>query len=328
MKEIMLTGARPTGDLHLGHYVGAFKNFVDIQKKYECYFVISDIHMLTTKCSPEFISEILDNTRNMVIDSIGMGLDPNKTTFYLQSNIPELAYIFILIQNLIDAERLRQIPSLEEMTQHIGKLNHYSLGLLGYPVLEAADIISIQADCVPVGKDNIDHIKVTQEIASKINSTFKANLKIPNYITSKNNHIVGLDGNHKMSKSLKNAIFVKDSPKEVSEKINKIIWTKSSDSSPNVVIEYLKVFGSENDTVKELLEDFSKDRDIEKASREMLINILNDILSPMHERSYKFKENPHSVDEILAEETKKVRKVVINNLNYLKEKMKLPNLYI
>ena len=193
MKEIMLSGGRPTGKLHLGHYVGAFKTFADLQENYENYFIISDIHMLTTKSTKQEIDTIFENSINMIIDAIGMEIDPNKTTFYLQSQIPNLSHVFGIFQNYVKIDRVNNTPSLIEMSKHSNQ-DEVSLGLVAYPVLEAADVFSLKTDVVPVGKDNIDHIMIAQEIIRYLNNEFNSNFKVPRYITTDNNHIVGTDG--------------------------------------------------------------------------------------------------------------------------------------
>ena len=269
MNKIMITGGRPTGRLHLGHYVGAFKTFVNMQNDYTNYFIISDMHMLTTKNKKEDIDSIFNKAVNFVIDAIGMGVDPEKTTFYLQSQIPSLSNIYGIFQNYININRINKVSSLKEMSKHSCK-EEMSLGLIGYPVLEAADVFSIGADVVPVGKDNIDHIKITQEIITTLNNEFSMHYKIPEYITTENNYLIGLDGSNKMSKSLDNAIYVRDSIDEVHEKIRKIPWNENNNI--NVVREYLKVF---YDSDFELIKNKDYDSTLtEKDAKDLLINCI------------------------------------------------------
>lgn len=323
MKKIMLTGARPTGKLHLGHYVGAFKNFAQFQNRYENYFIISDLHMLTTETRKKEVLAIHENAINMFMDCVGMGIDPGKTTFYLQSNIPELTFFFVLIQNLITVKRVKKTPSLLEMSKH-ANMDGLSLGLLAYPVLEAGDIISLEADYIPVGRDNIDHIKITQEIVQQINKKYNSNFKIPNYVTSNNNHIVGLDGHNKMSKSLNNAIFIRDTKQDIENKINNITWQNSLDvKNKNVVIEYLKIFGKDTNIFNQIVEDYNKGKNIEKHTKKILIKILNDLLDPMRERISRYENNQKMVDDILKSGTEVVRKKVIKTLDKLKKAMGL-----
>src|SRR5579864_2434640 len=161
----MLTGDRPTGKLHLGHYVGTLKNRVKLQQQFESFFIIADVHMLTTKHLPEHIRETDVHARELVLDAIAAGIDPEIATFYLQSGVHEIHEMYTLLQNLVTVSRLERIPSLKDMARDAQIEMPY--GLLGYPVLQSADILSVKADVVPVGKDNMAHIEVTREIARR-----------------------------------------------------------------------------------------------------------------------------------------------------------------
>lgn len=306
MKKIMLSGGRPTGKLHLGHYVGAFKSFAEMQDEYMNFFIISDIHMLTTKSTKKEIDTIYDNSLNMIIDAIGMGIDPNKTIFYLQSQIPNLSHIFGIFQNYVKLNRVNNTPSLLEMSKHSNN-EEVSLGLVAYPVLEAADVFALNADIVPVGKDNIDHIKITQEIITYLNSEFNANFKVPQYITTENNHIVGTDGNNKMSKSLNNSIYIRDSKEDVNEKILKMKWTENNSDELNVVMEYFKIFAPEQ--YNELLNKYNTGALNETQAKMLLAEVINNILKPMRARMKPYIENKHSVLEILKNGTNTVKNI-------------------
>ncbi len=314
MNKIMITGGRPTGRLHLGHYVGAFKTFVNMQNDYTNYFIISDMHMLTTKNKKEDIDSIFNKAVNFVIDAIGMGVDPEKTTFYLQSQIPSLSNIYGIFQNYININRINKVSSLKEMSKHSCK-EEMSLGLIGYPVLEAADVFSIGADVVPVGKDNIDHIKITQEIITTLNNEFSMHYKIPEYITTENNYLIGLDGSNKMSKSLDNAIYVRDSIDEVHEKIRKIPWNENNNI--NVVREYLKVF---YDSDFELIKNKDYDSTLtEKDAKDLLINCIEKKLIPMRKRMEPYLNNRNLVLDILKNGTKQVKCIADNAANELRK---------
>lgn len=315
MKKIMLSGGRPTGKLHLGHYVGAFKTFADIQEDYINYFIISDIHMLTTKNSKKDVEIIYENSLNMIIDAIGMGINPNKTTFYLQSQIPNLSYIFGIFQNYVKLDRVNNTPSLLEMSKH-SKKDNISLGLAAYPVLEAADIFALNADLVPVGKDNIDHIMITQEIVKYLNQEFSLNFKVPNYITTDNNHIVGTDGSNKMSKSLDNAIYVRDSAEEVIRKVQNMKWTNPGDPKMNVVLEYIKIFNPH--IYQPILEKYKLGQMRESIAKEVLADTINTLLEPMRIRMKPYLEDKEKVLELLISGTEKVRDIVDESTNNLR----------
>ena len=323
MKEIMLSGGRPTGKLHLGHYVGAFKTFADLQKNYNNYFIISDIHMLTTKSTKSEIDTIFENSINMIIDAIGMGIDPNKTTFYLQSQIPNLSHIFGIFQNYVKLDRVNSTPSLLEMSKHSNQ-DEVSLGLVAYPVLEAADVFSLKADVVPVGKDNIDHIKITQEIINYLNKEFSANFKVPKYLTTENNHIVGTDGSNKMSKSLDNAIYIRDSYDDVVRKVNSMKWCLKDDNKLNVVLEYIKIFSS--DKYNAIYKKYLEGKLTEEEAKKILVDVLDNILKPMRERMAPYIENKKLAFNILYSGTKKVKKIADQSMEELRQALGLVDL--
>src|SRR5687767_11401509 len=214
----MLTGDRPTGKLHVGHYVGSIKNRVELQHKYESFFIIADLHMLTTKNSREDIAEISANARQMVLDSLSAGIEPELATFYLQSAIPEVCEINTIFQNLVTVPRLERMPSLKEMARDAGK-EEMPYGLLGYPVLQAADILCVRAHVVPVGKDNAAHVEVTREVARRFNHLYGEVFPVPELVKADTPTLVGTDGRAKMSKSLGNAIALSDEPAEVRRKV-------------------------------------------------------------------------------------------------------------
>lgn len=323
MKKIMLSGGRPTGKLHLGHYVGAFKTFADLQENYNNFFIISDIHMLTTKSTKAEIDTIFENSINMIIDAIGMGVDPQKTTFYLQSQIPNLSHIFGIFQNYVKLDRVNNTPSLVEMSKH-SKQDEVSLGLAAYPVLEAADVFSLKADVVPVGKDNIDHIIITQEIINYLNKEFNATFKVPDYITTENNHIVGTDGSNKMSKSLDNAIYIRDSHEEIVRKVNAMKWSESEKSDLNVVLEYIRIFSPEN--YNTIYNKYLQGNLYEIEAKRILIGILDKILEPMRQRMKPYIENKELVFDILYLGTLKVKKIADKSMEELREAIGLVDL--
>ncbi len=323
MKERMLSGGRPTGKLHLGHYVGAFKTFADLQKNYENYFIISDLHMLTTKSRKKEINTIFNNAINEVIDAIGMGIDPNTTTFYLQSQIPYLSHIYGIFQNYVNINRVNKTPSLLEMSKHTNS-DEVSLGLVAYPVMEAADIYSLDASIVPVGKDNIDHILITQEIIKYLNNEFNINIRVPSYITTDNNHIVGLDGSNKMSKSLNNAIYIRDTEEIVNNKINNMKWIKSNVKGLNVVLEYIRIFNPEE--YQNILKMYEMNQISEDEAKNILKQTLNELLEPMRKRTEPYLKDKTEAFEILYNGTKKVKDIVTNSMYDLRNNIGLPDL--
>ena len=199
-RKRMLTGDRPTGKLHLGHFVGSVENRIRLQEEYEAFFIIADLHMLTTKNARADIDQVSTNARDMVLDQLSAGIDPEKATFYLQSAIPEVSELNTLFQNLVTVPRLERVPSLKDMARAAGK-DEMPYGLLGYPVLQAADILCVKGDVVPVGKDNHAHVEVTREIARRFNNLYGEVFPIPELVISEITTLVGTDGQAKMSKS-------------------------------------------------------------------------------------------------------------------------------
>jgi len=310
--KVLLSGGRPTGKLHLGHYIGAFKKFAELQYDYNSYFILSDLHMLTTKSSQQDIKSLEENAIDMVIDSIAMGVDFNETKFYLQSKIPELTYIFILFQNYITYQRAISTPSFLEMKKHSGD-REASLGLVAYPVMEAGDIFALNADFVPVGKDNVDHLRIAQEIIGNINTEFSGNFKIPQFYTDeKTNYLIGLDGTEKMSKTLDNAIYVRDTPDNIVRKINSTPWCKDSDK--NVILNYLKVF--DVDFLEKSDDYFSLIKN-EKKAKSRLIDILVSLILNMQKRIQVFLEDREVARNLLVEGTDKTSVIVRKQLEKL-----------
>src|SRR5664279_2189694 len=189
-KKRLLTGDRPTGKLHLVHYVGTVQNRVKLHKDYECFFIIADLHMLTTKNTKEDIQKTAANARCLFLDNLSSGLDPDFATFYLQSAIPEVCEMNTLFQNLVTVPRLERIPGLKDMARAAGK-SEMPYGLLGYPVLQAADILCVKGELVPVGKDNAAHVEVSREIAKRFNHLYCEVFPIPDILIGDVPSLVG-----------------------------------------------------------------------------------------------------------------------------------------
>ena len=217
-RKRILTGDRPTGNLHLGHYVGSIRNRVRLQEEFECFFIIADLHTLTTKPDKQYIDELADNVRQMALDYLACGIDPEKSVIYLQSAVPEVCELNLFFSDLVTVPRLQRIPSIKDMAK-AAHLSELPLGLLGYPVLQAADILLPRANLVPVGKDNESHVELTREIAKRFNYMYGDVFPLPEVMVSDYGSLVGTDGQAKMSKSLNNAIFLCDDEKTVIKKV-------------------------------------------------------------------------------------------------------------
>lgn len=333
-KKRILTGDRPTGKLHIGHYFGSLENRVKLQDEYETYILVADVQALTDNFNnPEKVREnILETT----IDNLAAGLDPNKCTFFIQSMVPELAELTVFYSNLVTVSRLQRNPTIKteiaqkkELFGNSGESVTY--GFLGYPVSQAADITVFNADVVPVGEDQLPLIEQTREIVRKFNTLYgngKNILKEPEPILSKNNRIKGLDGNAKMGKSLGNAIYLADDDETIVKKVKSAITDpnkikKDDPANPDVcmVYYYHKLFSEDNlDTICK--ECKAGSRGCVKCKEELAKNIITK-LAPVRQRRKYYETHKDEVQKILEEGTKKVRKVTKETLTQVKEAMRI-----
>ena len=216
-KKRILTGDRPTGKLHLGHYVGTLKNRVKMQHEYDMFLLVADYHSLTTHPDKEDVLRTRQNAIDVVIDNYAAGVEPDKVTYYLQSDVPETAELTLLFTMLTTVPRLQRVPTLKDVMHNL-HITEPSAGLLNYPVLQAADILIVKGDVVPVGKDQLSHVEVTREIARRFNTRFGEVFPEPEALIPEDAPtLVGIDGKAKMSKSLGNAIMLSDDSKTVPE---------------------------------------------------------------------------------------------------------------
>ncbi|NOX65609.1 MAG: tryptophan--tRNA ligase [Chlorobi bacterium] len=218
-KKRILSGMRPTGKLHIGHYVGALENWVKLQDEYESYHLIADYHVLTTSLKND---DMYENTIEMVIDWLATGLDPVKSPFFRQSQIKEHTELHLLFSMLVTAARLERNPTVKEQVRDL-HIENVSYGHLGYPVLQSADILLYKGEAVPVGEDQVPHVEITREIARRFNSTYGKVFPEPEALLTKFARLPGLDGNAKMSKSLNNTILLSDGKEEVEKRLRKAV---------------------------------------------------------------------------------------------------------
>jgi tryptophanyl-tRNA synthetase len=213
-KGRILTGHRPTGPRHLGHLVGTLRTWTELQDQYQCFFLIADLHVMTTEyIHPDRIKE---NTLGVMADWLAAGIDPQRATIVLQSAIPEHAQLSLLLGMLTTVSRLERVPSYKEQAQSLGLTP--SLGLLTYPVLQAADILLYRADHVPVGEDQLPHLELAREVAGRFNQTYGTTFPLPQPVLSRIPRLPGID-NRTMHTSYGNAIYLKDTPRETARKI-------------------------------------------------------------------------------------------------------------
>jgi tryptophanyl-tRNA synthetase len=325
----LLTGDRPTGKLHLGHYVGSLENRVRLQHQYECFFIIADLHMLTTKNSREDILESAENARHLVLDSLAAGIEPERATFYLQSAIPELSEINTLFQNLVTVPRLERIPSLKEMARAAGK-EEMPYGLLGYPVLQAADILCVRAHIVPVGKDNASHVEVTREIARRFNGLYGEVFPIPELMIGDVPTLVGTDGRAKMSKSVGNTILLSDDEATVRRKVFSMYTDPARIRADipgtvegNPVFVYHDTFNPDRAEVDDLKRRYREGTVADVEVKERLTEAINAFLAPMRERRAAYESDRGYVETLIVEGTARTRDEVVLTVREMRSAMGL-----
>jgi tryptophanyl-tRNA synthetase len=327
----MLTGDRPTGRIHLGHYVGTIANRVRFQHEYESFFIIADLHMLTTRNRPEDIREADKNARELVLGNLAAGIDPGRVTFYLQSGIEEIHEIYTLLQSLVTVSRLERIPSLKDMARDANI--EMPFNLLGYPVLQSADILCVRGNIVPVGKDNAAHVEVAREIARRFNALYGDVFPIPEVIPGDIETLVGTDGSSKMSKSLDNAIYLNDPPAEVRRKVmrmytdpNRIRADIPGRVEGNPVFVYHEAFNANRGEVEDLKDRYREGRVGDVEVKEQLATAVNTFLDPMRERRAAY-ESPGFVERLIVEGTERTRVEAEQTLQAMRKAMGLAGVW-
>ncbi len=321
----ILTGDRPTGKLHLGHYVGTLKNRVKLQHEYDTFLIIADVQALTTNFEkPEKLS---NDVRQVAKDYLAAGIDPEITTILVQSLIPEIAELTVYFSMIVTVNQLKHNPTIKSESAQYG-YDDMTYGFLGYPVSQAADITFCKANLVPVGSDQLPHVEQTRKIARKFNQMYAEVFPEPEALVGDFPRLVGIDGENKMSKSLDNAIFLSDTADQVSQRIRQAKTDparirKDDPGHPEVctVFEYHKAFNQEE--VPEIEESCKAGTIGCVACKKNLANKINALLDPMRERRSKYDNNPKLVDEILINGTKKARKIAKATMQEVREAMNL-----
>ncbi len=322
----ILSGLRPTGKIHIGNYFGALINWVNLQKEHECFYEVADWHVLTTDYkNTEKIKEYIIEA---VCDWISVGIDPEKSCIFVQSQVKELAELSLLFGMLITVARLERNPTLKEQIKELGLEENISYGHLGYPVLQAADILIFKANLVPVGEDQLPHIEITREIARRFNYLYGEVFPIPEPILTPTPRVPGIDGKAKMSKSLNNAIFIDDETEEIERKIMKAytdpLKIKLGDKGhPDgcVVFQYHNLINKEEiNTIREGCES-GKLGCVE--CKKNCAKKMNEFLSEFRNKKIVLKENSKKLIEIIEEGNKKAREIAKSTLLEVREKMKL-----
>ena len=328
-RKRILTGDRPTGRMHLGHYVGSLGNRVRLQDEYECFFIIADLHSLTTRPDKSAIAEIRVNVRELLLDYFAVGIDPERCVIFLQSGVPETYELNLVFEMLVSVPRLERIPSIKDMARN-ASLERLPFGLLGYPILQAADILLPRATLVPVGKDNEAHVEVTREIARRFNHLYGEVFPIPEALIGEVPSLVGIDGQAQMSKSRGNTIDLADDARTVEEKVMRMFTDPQRVRSDipgrvegNPIFIYHEVFNSDQELVSELKERYLKGKVGDVEVKRHLAAALNAFLDPIRERRKWYESMPSMVEDILVAGTKRMREEASETMVLVREAMGL-----
>ena len=331
-RKRILTGDRPTGKLHLGHYVGSLQYRLAFQEECECFFIIADLHMLTTKPTKEDIAQIGENAREIVLDHLAIGIDPEKTSFYLQSAVHEIYEMQLILSGMVTVERLQQLPTIKDMAA-AAEMEQMPYNLLGYPVLQAADILMPRAHLVPVGKDNESHIEISRQIARRFNNAYDEVFPLPDaYIVG--GTLVGTDGQAKMSKSLGNAILLSDDSAAVKKRVmsmytdpNRIRADIPGTVEGNPVFSYHDTFNPDKEEVEDLKTRYRQGAVGDVEVKTKLYNALENFLEPIRERRAYYAEQTGFTDQLIYEGTQRAQEEARSTLMEMKKAMGLTGVW-
>ena len=327
-EEIILTGDRPTGSLHLGHFVGSLEQRLTLQDQIKQYVMIADVQALTDNFEhPEIVRK---NVLEVGLDYLAVGLDPEKTTFFIQSMIPEIAELTIFFLNLVTVSRLERNPTVKAEIKQKGFEKSLPAGFLMYPVSQAADILIVKGNIVPVGEDQLPMIEQTNEIARSFNRIYGSVFPEVKALIPKVSRLCGIDGKAKMSKSLGNAIYLSDSADEIKKKVMQMYTDPDhirvedpGKVEGNVVFTYLDVFDPNKQEVAELKRQYTKGGLGDVVLKRRLIDILEAFINPIRTRREQLAQDPNYVMNILLEGTDKTAQIAQRTLYEVKRAMKL-----
>ncbi len=330
-KKRILTGDRPTGRLHLGHYVGSLKSRVQLQHSHDTTLIVADLHMLTTKPTREDIERIAENARGLVLDYLAAGIDPAITTIYLQSAVRETYELNLILEMLVTVNRLTRVPSIKEMARAANLSDEeMPFGLLGYPVLQAADILLPRAHLVPVGKDNESHVEVTREVARRFNLLYGEVFPIPDVLVGEVPTLLGTDGQGKMSKSLGNTIYLSDDERTVNKKVRGMYTDPKrvhahipGTVEGNPVFQYHDAFNPDKAQVEDFKRRYREGNIGDVEIKDALALAINNFLAPMRERYARYQEDPGFVDQVIIDGTERMRAAAAATMKEVKTAMGL-----
>ncbi len=321
----ILSGMRPTGKLHLGHLIGVLDNWNDLQTEYHCIFEIADWHALTTKYDQS--EEIKQNIRELAVDWISAGIDPEESIIFVQSDVPEIAELHLLLSMIVSVGRLERNPTYKEQIEELGKEDSVPFGLLEYPILQAADILAFKGEVVPVGEDQLPHLEISREIARRFNHLYEEVFPEPEPKLAEVPRLPGLDG-RKMSKSYGNAIFLADGEAEIKDKVNQLVTDPErvrldDPGHPEVcsVYDFHEIFNPE---ATEEIAHQCRQADLGCVDcKQKLAGKVVAKTEDIRQRRQELLANPEEIDEILAQGAEKARSIVQDTLAEVKQAMKL-----
>ncbi len=327
-EKIVLTGDRPTGPLHLGHYVGSLEQRLILQEKYKQYIMLADIQALTDNF--EHPEKVRENVLQVALDYLSIGIDPDKSTIFIQSLIPQIAELTIFFLNLVTVNRLKRNPTVKEEIKQKGFGESLPAGFLTYPVSQAADITIVKGTLVPVGADQLPMIEQTNEIVRSFNRIYKKVFSEAQALIPTFSRLPGTDGKAKMSKSLGNAIFLSDPADVVAQKVMSMYTDPAhvhvndpGKIEGNVVFTYLDIFDPDKQELAKMKEHYSRGGLGDVVVKKRLIVVLNNFLDPIRARRALFAKDPQAVMEVVLEGTQKTRMVAEKTMQEVREAMQL-----
>jgi len=325
-KDIVLTGDRPTGPLHLGHYIGSLKKRVEFQDQFKQYVMIADLQALTDHFDKP--QKVRDNVFEVMFDYLSVGIDPQKTTIFIQSLIPEIAELYVLYMNLVTVNRLRRNPTVKSEIQQKGFGENVTAGFLTYPVHQAADITVVKGNLVPVGADQLPMIEQTNEIIRRFHNLYKVEIfpEVKGVVPKIGSRLPGIDGKAKMGKSLGNALFLSDNPDELSKKVMQMYTdpdhVRVEDPGKiegNVVFTYLDIFDPDKEKVQELKAQYQRGGLGDVKVKKYLIEVLNSFLEPIRKKREEYAKDPKAVMEIALHGSRKVREIAQETMRQVRD---------
>jgi len=326
MKKRIVSGMRPTGKMHLGHLHGALLNWKRLQEEYDCFYFIADWHALTSEyAKPDIIRQ---STRDIIIDWISVGLDPDVCTFFIQSSIKEHAELHLIFSMITPLPWLERNPTYKEQLKELTQRDVYTYGFLGYPVLQAADILMYKANGVPVGEDQAPHVELTREIARRFNYFYGTVFPEPDVILTPTSKLLGMD-RRKMSKSYGNAIYLTDTDDEIDRKVMQMITDpqrarKTDPGDPDVcnVYSFHEIY-SGSDMVSRINKECRAAEVGCVECKKMMAESLKEGLKPIKERRKELLENREHVDTVILEGNRRARKIAVATMEEVREAVRI-----